>query len=146
MVTHLEPLIQEKVLKLRRRLQAFRGTGAAVDLRLTYMCLATDVVSEYAMARSYNFLDDPGFAAKSREVTVKQTRVGHLARHFPWMIPLMRMLPDLLVSRLNPGMLALNLYQRVYRPYFRGSLWDHKSLMSRVGSGSSIARDHEWER
>ena len=123
MVTHLEPLIQQKVFKLRGRLQAFRKSGAPVDLRLAYMSLATDVVSEYAMARSYNFLDDPGFAAKAREVTVKQTRVGHLARHFPWMIPLMRMLRDVLVSRINPGMSALNLYQRVYHAYLR-SLWD----------------------
>ena len=62
-VAKLEPLVQTCVSKLVLRSQEHQREDKPVDLLNAYRCLATDVITEYALSRSRYMLDSPDFAA-----------------------------------------------------------------------------------
>ena len=56
-VTQLEPLIQTTVNKLNARLKKFQAAQKPVTISLAFGCLTSDVVCEYAFARSEKFVE-----------------------------------------------------------------------------------------
>jgi len=58
--------------KLCGRIQEFRKSGQPMSMRQVYMCLTTDVVTLYALNRSWNHLDSPDFSPVWVE-TIKAT-------------------------------------------------------------------------
>lgn len=111
----LEEMISSMIEKLCTRIEEFRKSGQPMPLRLVYMCLTTDVITKYSMARSWNHLDSPDFSPAWCE-TIKATgELGLFMKHFPWLFPIIRALPDRLVAMLHPGMLLLLDFQRVRR-------------------------------
>ena len=97
-------LIQDKVEKLCSRIEGFRGTNQPMNIGLAFRCLATDVISEYALGKSYDLLDTPDFSAAWFEAQRDTGRFVLLAKHFPWLIPLLRRLPAWLITMLSPEM------------------------------------------
>lgn len=104
MVFQLEDVITAKVNKLCSRIQEFAGTQRPIDLGLAYRCLTTDVVTEYALAESYSQLDTPDFSVQWFRALRDSGEVALLAKHIPWLLPLMNSLPLWLVAILNPEM------------------------------------------
>ncbi|KAJ9635132.1 hypothetical protein H2199_008618 [Coniosporium tulheliwenetii] len=108
----LEEMISSMVEKLCIRIEEFRKSGQPIPMRLAYMCLTTDVITKYSMARSWDHLESPDFSPTWCETIKATAGVGHFMKHFPWLFPVIRALPDRLVAVLNPGMLLLLDFQR----------------------------------
>ncbi|OJD28710.1 cytochrome p450 [Diplodia corticola] len=104
-VVKLEPLIKDTINKLCTQLEThYAGTGQPATLNMAYSCMTTDVVTEYAFARSYSFLDSPTFEPNFHRAIVAGSNMGPYTKRFPWLLAFMRCLPSALVSRLNPEM------------------------------------------
>ncbi|KIX08589.1 uncharacterized protein Z518_03245 [Rhinocladiella mackenziei CBS 650.93] len=106
-VVQLEPRIKEVVEKLCARLTGFKKTKEPVNLRHAFAAVAMDVITEYAFARSFNCLDEPDFAPSWPEAVDSVSEQSHLNKQFPWLLPLMRLIPLSVVEKVNPHMMRL---------------------------------------
>ena len=102
-VTRLEPLIQSCVSKLFSRLNEHRLQGKVVDLSNAYRCLATDVITEYALPRSRVMLDSPDFAAGYTPVLRNFSNIATWNHHIPIIFPIFNAIPRWIIARLDPG-------------------------------------------
>lgn len=112
-IAGLEEMIMSMVEKLCIRIEEFRQSGQPIPMRLAYMCLTTDVITKYSMARSWDHLESPDFSPIWCETIKATAGAGVFMKHFPWLFPIIRALPDRLVAAFNPGMLLLLDFQRV---------------------------------
>jgi len=107
-VTQLEPIIREKVEKLADRFEAAVKTAEVIRFDAAYMALTMDVITQYAYARSYNYLAEPDFKLEWKNTLIGGFEMGATMRHLPWMAKT----PDWLVKVINPGMLMFFSWQR----------------------------------
>jgi hypothetical protein len=101
-VLQLIGVVRSKLEKLCERMEESRDAGTPVNLANAYRCYTTDVVTEYYWARSYNFLEHPEFNPEWFVVMRNIAESGHVGRMFPWMMPLMKALPQWLAPLINP--------------------------------------------
>ena len=97
-------IIQGKVEKLCSRIEKHRETKQPMNLGLAFRCLATDVITDYALGDSYDLLDAPDFNAAWFEAQRGASEIVLLCKHFPWLMPLLRYLPSWLATLLSPEM------------------------------------------
>ncbi|KAK5126470.1 hypothetical protein LTR85_010706 [Meristemomyces frigidus] len=71
------------------------------------MALTTDIISEYSFAKSYGFLDKPGFSPEWTKVMRGAAEASMLFRYVPFLIELMKASPPWLVRLLDPNMMQL---------------------------------------
>lgn len=102
-VTRLEPLIQTYVSKLMFRLEEHQREAKTVDLSNAYRCLATDVITEYALPRSRLMLDSPDFAAGYNRVLRDFTNIAMWHRHIPIIFPIFNAIPRWVIANMDPG-------------------------------------------
>lgn len=69
--------------KLCSQIERYAGTGKPVNLAAAFSCVTTDIVTEYAFARSYHFLDSPTFEPNLRSAILKGAVMGPLVKQFP---------------------------------------------------------------
>ena len=93
-VNKLEPIIFEAVNKLCRQLSTYESSGKAVDLTMAFSCLTTDIVTEYAFAKSSNFLDSPTFDTNFHKAIIIGSSMGVLTKPLPWILTALRALPE----------------------------------------------------
>jgi hypothetical protein len=106
-IYRLQPMLSHMVEKLCGRIDEFQKSGQPMPMRPVYMCLTTDIVTLYALNKSWNHLDSSDFSPFWVE-TIKATgSVGAIAKHFPWLITFMKTLPIWLLRKLNPGLVLL---------------------------------------
>ncbi|KAH8660697.1 oxoglutarate/iron-dependent oxygenase [Tricladium varicosporioides] len=113
-VTKLEPTINQVVQKLCAQIEKHAGSGNAVTLSSAFSCMTTDVVTEYAFARSYDFLstDSPGFETNLHEAILAGSEIGLFVKQFPWMLRILQALPPVVVGKLNPTMKSYLTFQK----------------------------------
>lgn len=99
-----QDMVRNKVEKLCFRIEQFRGNKQPLNLGLAFKCLATDVISEYALGTSYDLLETPDFSAPWFESQRATGESVLTAKHFPWLIPLVGHLPSQLITTLNTEM------------------------------------------
>jgi hypothetical protein len=112
-VARLQPMLQFMIEKLCGRIEESRKLGQPMPMREVYMCLATDVITLYALNRSWNLLDSPDFSPFWLDTIQATETAGHFLKHFPFMLNIFRALPYRLIAALNPGMLLLLQWQKV---------------------------------
>ena len=112
-VLKLEPMIRAKVERLCERLQGFRQTKEPVNLRHAFAAYVMDVVTEYAFGTSYKCLDEADFAPIWPEAIDSVSEQAHTNKQFPWLLPIMRLMPLWLVERTNPHIMRLINFQIV---------------------------------
>lgn len=112
-IARLQPMLTFMIEKLCGRIEEFRKSGQPMLMRQVYMCLTTDVVTLYALNRSWNHLDSPDFSPVWVETIKATAAAGHTMKQFPWIFPLIRALPRSVVGAMNPGMLLLLDFQEV---------------------------------
>ncbi|KAK5124234.1 hypothetical protein LTR85_001937 [Meristemomyces frigidus] len=112
-VMKLEPMITSKVQKLCERLQAFRDTREPVNLRYAFAAYIMDVVTEYAFGTSYECLEAPDFAPIWADAVDSVSEQSHMNKQFPWLLPIMRLMPLWLVERTSPHVMRLINFQIV---------------------------------
>ena len=97
-------VIGEKVDTLCSRIEEHCVTKQPLNLGLAFKCLATDVITGYALGASFDLLNTPDFSAAWFEAQRGSGEFVLLGKHFPWLIPLLRRLPQWLVTILSPEM------------------------------------------
>ncbi|KAI1328950.1 putative cytochrome P450 [Xylariaceae sp. FL0255] len=127
-VTKLEPAIHQKVDKLCRQLSTHFGSKKPVELNMAFSCFTTDVVTTYAFAKCYDFLDDLSFQTNFHAPIVAGTDLGPYIKQFPFIFPLMQSLPELTfrnswVTSLNPQMGIYLNFQRDVKAQIRETQW-----------------------
>ena len=127
-VTQLEPIIREKVEKLASRFEAAVETREVIRIDVAYMALTMDVITQYAYARSYNYLAEPDFKLEWKKTLIGGFEMGATMRHLPWMAKT----PDWLVKVINPGMMMFFNWQRDVRRQV-------KSIMESRAAGAEKA-------
>ncbi|PBP25265.1 hypothetical protein BUE80_DR003674 [Diplocarpon rosae] len=105
-IDDFQPVIRAKVEKLCRKVARYRD-GQVLPLSRAWVALTTDIITEYAFARSYDQLDSPGFEETLHEALQAIYTVGHVALHFSWVFPLLDLLPEWLVRRAQPEILPV---------------------------------------
>ena len=106
-------MLQFMIEKLCSRIEEIRKLGQPLQLRQAYMCLTTDIITLYALNRSWNLLDSPDFSPFWLETIQATEAAGHLLKHFPFLLSTFRALPYSVVGMINPGMLMLLEWQNV---------------------------------
>ncbi len=94
-VAKLDPLIQSKVRQLCSQMEKHAGSGKPVSISMAFSCMTTDVVTEFAFTRTYNFLDSESFEPNFHKAIAAATEMGPVVKHFPWMLTLLLAIPEL---------------------------------------------------
>lgn len=86
MVSQSQDLIRNKVEKLCSRITEFQGTKQPIDLSLAFRCLTTDVVTQYALSKSYALLDTPDFSPAWFRAVLESGEFALVGKHFWWLV------------------------------------------------------------
>jgi cytochrome P450 len=106
-IVDFQPVIRAKVEKLSQMLADYASDERVLPLSRAFMALTTDVITEYAFAKSYDQLDSPDFQDTLHEALVAIYTTGHFALHFPIVFPILDSLPDWLVTKMEPRLLPV---------------------------------------
>lgn len=92
----LEPVIARIVQKLCTQIGKHAGSGRPVTISNAFSCMTSDVVSEYAFAKSTDFLstESPGFETNLHDALVGGSEMGLFMKNFPWIFKLLRAIPE----------------------------------------------------
>lgn len=101
-VSKLEPIIHSAIEKLIAQLQTYAGSGSPVAMNSAFSCMTTDIVTEYAFAKSSGFLSSPTFEPNFHRAIIAGSDMGPWIKQFPWLVTLMNKLPERIVVRINP--------------------------------------------
>jgi cytochrome P450 len=101
-ISEFQPVIREKAEKMCQRLSEFEKDGRVFSLQLAMMALTTDIITEYAFARSYNNLDSQNFEDTLHEALTTVYVTGNFALHFPIVFPILDMMSDEFVIKVKP--------------------------------------------
>lgn len=105
-ITDFQPVIRSKVERFCQIISGYQD-GEVIRLDRGFMALTTDIITEYAFAKSYNQLESPGFADTLHEALVAIYTTGHFALHFPIVFPILDSLPEWLVRSAQPDVLPV---------------------------------------
>ncbi|KAK3346444.1 cytochrome P450 family protein [Lasiosphaeria hispida] len=105
-ITDFQPVIRAKVDKLCETISNYHP-GKVVPLSRAWMAVTTDIITEYAFAKSYNQLDSPDFRDTLHEALVAIYTTGHFALHFPIVFPILDRLPEWFVRATQPDVLPV---------------------------------------
>ena len=97
-VAKLDPLIHSKVQKLCSQLEKHAGSGKPVSISMAFSCMTTDIVTEYAFTRTYNFLDSETFVPNFHKAIAAATEMGPVVKHCPWMLTILLAIPESAMS------------------------------------------------
>ncbi|KAI9758310.1 MAG: hypothetical protein M1815_003512 [Lichina confinis] len=114
-VARLEPEIRSFVETLCRRFHQLRESGEPVVVDYCYGALTTDIITEYAWARSYNCLEQPDFAPYWLDIVHEVSYSVHVARLWTWVPGLIKSIPHPIVKILVPGMAPMLEFQKGLR-------------------------------
>jgi cytochrome P450 len=110
-IRSLEPEIQALVNKLCARLNEFKNKQEPVTLQYAYTCFATDVVSDYTMGTGFHYLDEPNFIPDWSNTLSGIAQGSAWFKPLPWLLTLLKSLPQGFVAKLNPGMALMFAFQ-----------------------------------
>ena len=107
-IADFQPVIAAKVGKLCEKLDVYvANKGAVVQLNRAWMALTTDIITEYAFAKSYDQLESPNFADTLHEALAAIYVTGHFALHFPILFPILDLLPEWFVKWGQPEIMPV---------------------------------------
>ena len=103
MILRLEKeVIQKIVEKLCRRIEHYKGSKEPLPLGTAYRAFTTDIITEYTMGTSFNFLDRPDFYEKWFDEFLENVKLVHTVTHYPWLPSFAKRLPLWLRNMLLP--------------------------------------------
>ncbi|KAH6721507.1 cytochrome P450 family protein [Leptodontidium sp. MPI-SDFR-AT-0119] len=105
-IEDFQSVVLAKVEKFCRKAGRYQD-GQVLPLSRALMALTTDIITEYSFARSYDQLDVPDFKDTFHEALVAIYTVGHFALHFSWVFPVLDVMPEWVVKRMQPEILPV---------------------------------------
>lgn len=103
-IGEFQPVIRENLEKLCQKIAQYQNDGQVVPLNRAWMAVTTDIITEYAFAKSYNQVDSPNFQDTLHEALVAIYTTGQFALHFPIVFPILDRLPDWFVLLAQPAL------------------------------------------
>lgn len=100
-VRSLVDVIWVSIEKLCARLEKSRQQDA-VPIGLAFEALTTDIITDYAMGQSNNLIESPDFALDWHDTILGLSEFAHLSLHMNWLFQLIHMLPERVISWINP--------------------------------------------
>ncbi|KAK1976428.1 oxoglutarate/iron-dependent oxygenase [Colletotrichum cereale] len=140
-VNKLEPIIHNAIDKLISQLQTHEGSGKPVTMTMAFSCMTTDVVTEYAFAKSYDFLGSPTFEPNFHRAIIAGTDMGSWFKQFPWLVTWMNRLPQSVVMWINPEAAIYVQFQEDIRRQIRQT--QDAIVLGKVDRGSERTIFHE---
>ncbi|KAL8732412.1 MAG: hypothetical protein Q9166_002812 [cf. Caloplaca sp. 2 TL-2023] len=101
-VVETQGLVKEKMAKLCDILQAKREAGSPINMSRAYRAMTMDVITEYVMTSSYDYLDKLDFDGRWYTMIRNGRASQVLMNQFRWMLPAMQALPHKLAISLVP--------------------------------------------
>ena len=106
-VSQLEPTVQANIDKLMSRLQECAKSQEPVNLIFVYIALTADIITNYAFASPFGFLDTPDFTPSWRSLMMDVSETSHLFKQFGFIEPMMRSFPEAFAMKMNPKLTSL---------------------------------------
>lgn len=103
-VARLEPMLIFIIEKFCTRIEEHKEIGKPIPMRRAYMCLATDIITLYALNHNWNRLDDPEFSREWVDTVKATVHAGHLLKQFPFLHKVIDSVPIWILAAVNPGM------------------------------------------
>ena len=103
-----QPVVWEKANKLCSKVAENGVDDNIVILSRGFSAFSADIITQFAFAKCYNHLESPGFEDTFHESYEATGASSHVMLQFPWMLPLMKSMPEWLVVKIQP-LLALTL-------------------------------------
>ncbi|KFZ04126.1 hypothetical protein V502_10388, partial [Pseudogymnoascus sp. VKM F-4520 (FW-2644)] len=110
-VRKLQPVIQERVSTMLERIRDFKESEEVLNVSWLNAAFTSDVVMQYAFARSDHRLERPDFDRANRDGCFFGSTAANFMKHAPWLNTIFQSLPDQL-TRLAHPLLAAFLAQR----------------------------------
>ncbi|KAF8250242.1 cytochrome P450 [Wilcoxina mikolae CBS 423.85] len=101
-VRALQPLLEKELEVLLGRFREFETKKEPLTLNVAFAAFTNDVVMQYAFGWSNHRLSSPDFDPSFQDALLAGGKAGHVLKHFPILLRLLRSLPDSLVSQLSP--------------------------------------------
>lgn len=114
-ITSKENQIKRHVEKLRERFRGCIKTGEVIRLDAAFMALTMDVITDFAFASPYNYVDRPDFNLEWKETVIGGSANGVFLRMFPWSLPIMKATPLSMLENMNPKAAKLVGWQMMIR-------------------------------
>ncbi|KAL2793511.1 cytochrome P450 [Aspergillus keveii] len=121
-VVELTPMIQERVHKLIQRLEEFytaqeaqaqdKQGEAVLKVDDAFTALTADIITYYSYGKLWGFLEDENFRSDIKQASSELSAMVHWNRFFPFLAPLMMMIPVWLIGLVSPGKGRLIEFQR----------------------------------
>jgi len=92
-VASTEPMIHDKMRLLCQRLKQTLAVGGVVELRRTYLAIATDTLSGHAFQKSLGLIEEDHKAHEWKRTIKAVAILTPLIKQFTWIIPLALKLP-----------------------------------------------------
>ncbi|KAF1983502.1 cytochrome P450 [Aulographum hederae CBS 113979] len=107
-VRKLQGLIVSKVDHLCRRLveQQEKIEDEGVRIKLAFTCFTTDVVTEYAFGKSFDYLAHPDFFPEWSDMLRDIGKTVPLLKAWPWLLLILDSIPLWLAKRMGTGLEA----------------------------------------
>ncbi|KAI6352175.1 hypothetical protein MCOR25_009508 [Pyricularia grisea] len=110
-IAGVERYVADKAHRLCDRLQADYGGGVAPALlNKCFASMTFDIVTYYAFARSFDYLEHPTFDADLTSSVKSLVRSCHVMGQFPWMLSFLECLPRRVAGALNPSLGTFNVF------------------------------------
>lgn len=105
-INGFQPAIHEKVDKLCTIIDnQYANQDVVVRMDRAWMALTTDIIMDYAFAKSYNHLDSQDFKETMDESLIAIYSMTKLAMQFPIIFTILDRLPDSLIRQFKPKLL-----------------------------------------
>lgn len=119
----LQPVIEAQVYNVLRRLEEHarmlnkmkKKEEEPLDLVVVFAAFTNDVINEYAFARSEHLVDSPDFGRGNIESIFRGTYMGTVAKHMPWSLWVLNVLPEAVTERWVPGFDEFNHLRKTIR-------------------------------
>ncbi|KAA8563978.1 hypothetical protein EYC84_011979 [Monilinia fructicola] len=107
-VFRLETMMQKHVDSLVIKLRSYKDTNKAVNLSLAFSCFTNDVISEYALGKSNRYVENAEEFQTNFQVAIKNvSKISHVTKVFPWILPLMQSMPLWAIRFLDPKFVSV---------------------------------------
>ncbi|KAL5393346.1 hypothetical protein DPSP01_000169 [Paraphaeosphaeria sporulosa] len=110
-ITKLEPFISSRVGLLVEKLKRAYEVGHVIEANDAYSALTTDIISFYAYGKSFDYLGkdtDSTFRNDFLHALSDMAFAQPIMQHFPFVADCLRLLPEWLLTALNPGISCAN--------------------------------------
>jgi hypothetical protein len=109
-IRRLEPIIQQCLEKLQKRMEIWGAAGVPAPMNLAYKATTKDIIGDYAFEDLPSALDAPDMNEPFFSV-LKGSVSSQITVYFGFIVPIMKMLPLAVVMYLQPILVSFVEYQ-----------------------------------